>query len=160
MNPQLWSWLLAAIGVTGIALAGRKAAPWIGWTIGLTAQLLWVAYALVTGQYGFLASALAYGTVYGLNVRRALAARRPRRDTLADAVRERLAADARRAAHRLRADGHDVVADGTYLRATPADPTGALGPNATACPVCPDRRRVANPLLDGHLYLHHLRGQQ
>lgn len=77
MNPQLWSWALAAIGIAGIFLAGRRTRPWIGWTIGLAAQLLWVAYALATRQYGFLASAAGYGTVYALNVRRALTARRP-----------------------------------------------------------------------------------
>jgi hypothetical protein len=70
--PWWWSWLLTAVGVTGLWAAGSKKS-W-GWAIGIGAQGLWIAYALHTGQYGFLASALAYGTVY---VRNYLAWRRP-----------------------------------------------------------------------------------
>lgn len=62
-----WSWLLTAVGVTGLYFAGRKRA--LGWAIGLGAQLLWIAYALSTRQYGFLASAAAYGWVYAKNFR-------------------------------------------------------------------------------------------
>lgn len=62
-----WSWLLTAVGVTGLYFAGRKRA--LGWAIGLSAQLLWLAYALSTRQYGFLVSAFAYGWVYARNFR-------------------------------------------------------------------------------------------
>lgn len=65
MTPWWWSVLLAVVGVAGLYIAGRKS--WIGWAIGLTAQLLWVAYALVSGQWGFLLSAGAYGWVYATN---------------------------------------------------------------------------------------------
>lgn len=68
----MWSYLLAAVGVLGIYRAGRETRPWVGWVIGLAAQVLWVVYALATSQYGFLVSAAAYGTVYALNVRRQL----------------------------------------------------------------------------------------
>lgn len=67
----MWSYLLAVVGVAGIFLAGRKTSPWIGWALGLSAQALWVLYALASRQYGFLLSAAAYGTVYALNVARA-----------------------------------------------------------------------------------------
>ena len=60
-----WSWLLMLIGVTGIYVAGRKNKA--GWAIGLGAQLLWIAYALVTKQYGFIVSAFVYGYFYGNN---------------------------------------------------------------------------------------------
>lgn len=43
-----WSYLLAAVGIFGLWLAGRKRA--IGWAVGLFAQVLWIAYALVTRQ--------------------------------------------------------------------------------------------------------------
>lgn len=68
---QWWSWTLAAIGVTGLFLAGsnRKA----GWAIGIGVQALWIAYAVATKQWGFIASAVAYGTV---NVRNWLRWRR------------------------------------------------------------------------------------
>lgn len=62
---QLWSWALAAVGITGIWLAGRNNK--LGWAIGLGAQVLWVAYAVATSQWGFLATAFAYGFVYGRN---------------------------------------------------------------------------------------------
>ena len=60
-----WSVGLAAIGILGIYLAGRKNL-W-GWAVGVGAQLLWIAYAIATAQWGFILSALAYGWVYGLN---------------------------------------------------------------------------------------------
>ncbi|MCD7440246.1 hypothetical protein K4B79_18705 [Streptomyces lincolnensis] len=62
-----WSWLLMAVGVTGLFLAGRRRA--LGWAIGLGAQLLWFVYALSTQQYGFVVSAVAYGWVYARNFR-------------------------------------------------------------------------------------------
>lgn len=60
-----WSYILTAGGVLGIYLAGRKNL-W-GWALGLAMQLLWVVYAIQSHQYGFILSALAYGTVYGKN---------------------------------------------------------------------------------------------
>jgi nicotinamide riboside transporter PnuC len=62
---MIWSFVLAAVGILGIWLAGRKNI-W-GWAIGLFAQVLWVAYALVTVQYGFLLTAFGYGWVYATN---------------------------------------------------------------------------------------------
>lgn len=62
----MWSYLLTAVGVIGLWLAGRR--RWQGWAIGLAAQTLWIWYAISTRQWGFLLSALAYGTVYGRNL--------------------------------------------------------------------------------------------
>ena len=64
MSP-LWSYSLAAVGVVGILLAGQKRS--VGWAVGLGAQFLWIAYAIVTEQHGFIVSAVAYGAVYGKN---------------------------------------------------------------------------------------------
>lgn len=61
MNPA-WSYILTALGITGLILAGSKKR--LGWLLGLAAQPLWVAYALVSGQWGFVASGLIYGGVY------------------------------------------------------------------------------------------------
>ena len=69
---MLWSFILAAVGITGLFIAGKNN-HW-GWAIGLGAQLLWLAYALTTQQWGFIATALAYGWVYSLNFWRARAA--------------------------------------------------------------------------------------
>jgi hypothetical protein len=62
----VWSITLAAVGVIGIWLAGNRSR--LGWALGLSAQALWVVFAVVTGQYGFILSALAYGFVYGRNL--------------------------------------------------------------------------------------------
>ncbi|WP_196249941.1 hypothetical protein [Rhodococcoides fascians] len=59
-----WSFVLAAIGVTGLYLTTREGGTrWAGYGVGLLVQFLWIAYALVTMQYGFILSALAYGAV-------------------------------------------------------------------------------------------------
>lgn len=65
---MIWSLTLATVGIFGLWLAGRK--NYWGWAVGLGAQVLWFAYAIVTEQYGFIISALAYGWVYGTNLRR------------------------------------------------------------------------------------------
>lgn len=65
MTPLWWSILLAVIGIIGILVAGRKS-RW-GWAIGFAAQFLWIVFAIVTAQYGFILSAVGYGAVYALN---------------------------------------------------------------------------------------------
>lgn len=65
MAEWWWSYLLAAGGIAGIWLAGRKDPR--GWLLGLAMQALWAAYAVVTGQYGFIVTAVGYGLVYGRN---------------------------------------------------------------------------------------------
>jgi len=62
---MIWSFILAAIGILGIYLAGKNNK--YGWALGIFAQLLWFIFAIVTKQYGFIASAVAYGYVYTLN---------------------------------------------------------------------------------------------
>ena len=59
---EYWSWVLAAIGVTGIFFVGRKTI-W-GWLVLLLNECLWFIYAIVTEQYGFIFAAIAYATVY------------------------------------------------------------------------------------------------
>jgi hypothetical protein len=66
VDSQYWSWILTAVGVTGLYLAGRRS--WIGWAVGFGAQWIWIAYALATRQWGFLVSAFAYGAVYAKNL--------------------------------------------------------------------------------------------
>lgn len=64
---MLWSWILSAVGIFGLWLAGRK--DYRGWFVGLGAQVLWIAYATATHQWGFYVSALAYGAIYAKNGR-------------------------------------------------------------------------------------------
>jgi len=61
-----WSWLLTVLGAFGLLVAGRR--PW-GWLWGVGVQFAWVAYALASRQFGFLASAALYASVYVLNYR-------------------------------------------------------------------------------------------
>ena len=58
----MWSYILAAVGITGLWIAGRGGPNvWIGWAVGLVSQALWAAYAITTSQPGFLISCAAYG---------------------------------------------------------------------------------------------------
>jgi hypothetical protein len=58
----MWSWILAILGISGIFLVGRKTI-W-GWLVLCTNEILWVTYAIMTKQYGFIAMAIAYVIVY------------------------------------------------------------------------------------------------
>lgn len=57
-----WSYILAVIGVAGIFFVGRK--DKLGWFVLLFGEVLWIAYAIITQQYGFILSAIAYAIVY------------------------------------------------------------------------------------------------
>jgi hypothetical protein len=59
---ELWSWTLAALGVTGIYFVGKKTI-W-GWLLLCVNEGLWIIYAVLTEQYGFIFAAIAYATVY------------------------------------------------------------------------------------------------
>ena len=61
----IWSIALAAIGILGLYLAGSKNL-W-GWAVSFLAQAAWMVFAVMTKQYGFILSALAYGWVYSRN---------------------------------------------------------------------------------------------
>ncbi|MEU5872500.1 hypothetical protein AB0A73_13210 [Glycomyces sp. NPDC047369] len=68
MSAQWWSWALTLIGLTGWWLTGRRL--WQGWAVSLAVQALWLAYALVTQQYGFIVASVSYGAMATLNLRR------------------------------------------------------------------------------------------
>jgi hypothetical protein len=59
---ELWSWTLAALGVTGIYFVGKKTI-W-GWLLLCVNEGLWIVYAVITEQYGFIFAAIAYASVY------------------------------------------------------------------------------------------------
>lgn len=65
MANLIWSIVLAAVGIYGLYLAGSK--KLYGWIISFSAQVLWFIFAILTHQYGFILSAVAYGWVYGRN---------------------------------------------------------------------------------------------
>lgn len=62
-----WSWVLGPFGLFGLWLTTRK--DWRGYLVGVAVQGLWLAYAVVTVQLGFIATALAYGVINVLGIR-------------------------------------------------------------------------------------------
>lgn len=65
---QLWSWGLAIIGISGVYLTTKKL--YWGFVVGITVQILWITYALVSQQYGFILSALGFAWVNALGLYR------------------------------------------------------------------------------------------
>ncbi|QFP95461.1 hypothetical protein SEA_MAKAI_69 [Arthrobacter phage Makai] len=65
---QVLTWVMTTLGFTGFIFAGHK--KWWAWYINLACQILWVTYALVTGQPAFLAFAVAYSVIFGINAYR------------------------------------------------------------------------------------------
>jgi lipid-A-disaccharide synthase-like uncharacterized protein len=59
---QVWSWVLTLVGCACFLLAGRKV--WWAWYVGLAGQVLWLAYSLLTQQWGFLVGVVLYTFVY------------------------------------------------------------------------------------------------
>lgn len=62
---MLWSYALTLVGILGLWLTGRKS-RW-GFAVGLLAQVLWLTYAAVTQQWGFIFSACLFGFLYARN---------------------------------------------------------------------------------------------
>jgi hypothetical protein len=48
----LWPWLLTGLQVLALWASGSD--RWWGWLFGAAVQPVWIAYAVVTGQLGFL----------------------------------------------------------------------------------------------------------
>ena len=63
-----WSWLLMTVGITGVYLTGKRL--WWGWLVGVLSEILWITYAIITKQYGFIVAGLVYGIVFAMNARK------------------------------------------------------------------------------------------
>jgi hypothetical protein len=50
--PRYWPWLLTGLQVLALWSAGTG--RWWGWLLGGCVQLPWIAYAVVTTQFGFI----------------------------------------------------------------------------------------------------------
>ena len=59
--PTLWPWLLTGLQVLALWSAGRR--YWWGWLLGGSVQLPWIAYAVMTGQIGFIPGCLISASV-------------------------------------------------------------------------------------------------
>jgi hypothetical protein len=64
--PGYWAWVLTGLQVA--ALWGSGVGRSWGWPLGASVQPAWIAYALVTGQIGFIPGCLASGTVQTMHV--------------------------------------------------------------------------------------------
>lgn len=63
---NVWSWVLAGLSVTALWIIGNKRN--LGNAFGLLiVQPAWLIYAVVTGQYGFIASSVVFAVVYARN---------------------------------------------------------------------------------------------
>lgn len=59
--PTLWPWVLTGLQVFSLWAAGRQ--HWWAWLLGGSVQLPWIAYALVTGQIGFIPGCVVSASV-------------------------------------------------------------------------------------------------
>lgn len=59
------SWILTAGTVSGIYLAGNKNKN--GWLIGITMQIPWAIFDILTGAYGLLPLGFILSTIYFRN---------------------------------------------------------------------------------------------
>lgn len=59
--PASWPWLLTALQVVALWAAGGE--RWWGWLLGASVQPPWIAYALETGQLGFIPGCLISSAV-------------------------------------------------------------------------------------------------
>lgn len=49
---QLFPYILMGVGIVGFELAGRRV--WWAWYVNIANQGLWLAFALITGYWGFV----------------------------------------------------------------------------------------------------------
>ena len=62
MSNQMWSWLLAGMGIAGMFFIGKK--RWEAFLWMICVECCWTYYAIVTEQYGFIFMAICYAMVY------------------------------------------------------------------------------------------------
>lgn len=50
--PLYWAWVLTGLQVVALWAAGRR--RWWAWLLGAGVQPVWIVYAVLTSQYGFV----------------------------------------------------------------------------------------------------------
>lgn len=63
--PLYWAWILTGLQVVALWAAGQK--QWWAWLLGAGVQPMWIAYALLTGQVGFIPGCLVSAAVQVYN---------------------------------------------------------------------------------------------
>jgi hypothetical protein len=59
--PLYWAWVLTGLQVTALWAAGRH--RWWAWLLGAGVQPVWIVYAILTGQLGFIPGCLVSAAV-------------------------------------------------------------------------------------------------
>lgn len=65
---MIMPYVLSVIGVTAMLVIG--AGRWYGWMVAFVNECLWLVFAFVTKQYGFIVGAAVYGSVNAYNAHR------------------------------------------------------------------------------------------
>ena len=66
MTETAWSFVLAAGSIGGLWIVSKK--PTIGWAWTLIMEFLWIAYAALIRQWGFMVLCICYAIVYTFNL--------------------------------------------------------------------------------------------
>ena len=74
--PLYWAWILTGLQVVALWAAGRR--QWWAWLLGAGVQPVWIIYAILTGQVGFVPGCLISAVVQVHNFLRAGAVRAER----------------------------------------------------------------------------------
>jgi hypothetical protein len=59
--PLYWAWVLTGLQVLALWAAGRR--RWWAWLLGAGVQPVWIVYAVLTGQLGFVLGCLVSAAV-------------------------------------------------------------------------------------------------
>ena len=66
MTETMWSFVLAAGSIGGLWVVSKK--PTIGWAWILIMEFLWITYAALIRQWGFMVLCICYAIVYTFNL--------------------------------------------------------------------------------------------
>lgn len=66
MSPAAWSWVTAAVSISGLWVGGTN--PRAGWIYSIANQSVWIAYGLATSQPGMIALSAAFIILNGRNL--------------------------------------------------------------------------------------------
>lgn len=69
MTETAWSFVLAAGSIGGLWIVSKK--PTIGWLWTLIMEFLWITYAFIIKQWGFMTLCICYAIVYTYNLYKA-----------------------------------------------------------------------------------------
>lgn len=69
MTETMWSFILAAGSIGGLWIVSKK--PTLGWAWTLIMEFLWITYAALIKQWGFMTLCICYAIVYTYNLYKA-----------------------------------------------------------------------------------------